>query len=255
MIDRSTRARQDTVRLCLLHGFEVKRGDDVIMLPPCSERVAAFVALHERPLLRSFVSGSLWPESTQDRANASLRSALWRLHQAYPLIGDATNGRLQIAPGVSVDIVEATALARRALDPEDKLSPAEVRTLCTSGEMLPDWYDDWVIIDRERFRQLHIHALETLCERLADAGRFGEAVEAALAAIAAEPLRESGHRQLIRLHLSEGNFHEARRHFQLVRQLLRVQLGTEPSPRLAEMIPHLRGGDGAVTRGEQTHAV
>jgi hypothetical protein len=57
------------------------------------------------------------------------------------------------------------------------------------GDLLPGWYDDCVLLERERVRQLHMHALEALAEKLAAAGRYGEAVPAAYAAVVAEPLR------------------------------------------------------------------
>jgi DNA-binding SARP family transcriptional activator len=224
----------------MLDGFEVRHGDTVVKLPPCAERLVAFVALNRRARLRMFVAGSLWLESSQQRANASLRSTLWRLQQAGCEIVEARNGRLRIAEGVRIDLVEVGALARRALDPEASLSHAEVRCLYGGGDLLPDWYEEWIAIDRERFRQLRVHALEALCERFTAARRFGEAAEAALTVIQTEPLRESGHRALIRMHVAEGNHYEARRHYELTRQLLRTHLGTEPSEELSQIVPLLQ---------------
>ena len=83
--------------------------------------------------------------------------------------------------------------------------PLGLDLLCRAGELLPHWYDDWVVIERERFRQLRLHALDALCESLAAAGRYAAAVEAGRASVAAEPLRESAHRLLIQAHLAEGN--------------------------------------------------
>jgi len=60
-----------------------------------------------------------------------------------------------------------------------------------SSELLPACYDDWVLAERERFRQLRLHALEALCERLTASRRYGEAIDAGLAAVCAESLRES----------------------------------------------------------------
>jgi DNA-binding SARP family transcriptional activator len=68
-----------------------------------------------------------------------------------------------------------------------------------------------------------------LCRELTAARRFGEAVQAGVAAIASEPLRESAHRALIGVHLAEGNVAEAMRRFDACRKLLRTQLGIEPS--------------------------
>jgi two-component SAPR family response regulator len=71
-----------------------------------------------------------------------------------------------------------------------------------SSDLLPDWYDDWMIFEAEEWRQLRLHALEALATGRLPAERFGDAAEAALAAIHAEPLRESARAVLIRIHRS-----------------------------------------------------
>ena len=67
-----------------------------------------------------------------------------------------------------------------------------------STDLLPDWYDDWVVIENEAWRQLRLHALEVLETRLAESGRMGEAIHAAVAVVNMEPLRESAQATLIR---------------------------------------------------------
>jgi DNA-binding SARP family transcriptional activator len=84
-------------------------------------------------------------------------------------------------------------------------------------------------MERERVRQRILHALEALSEWLAAAGRFADAVEAAMLATSAEPLRESAQRALIRAHAAEGNLTEARRSYRSYQDLLRRELGVAPS--------------------------
>ena len=91
--------------------------------------------------------------------------------------------------------------------------------------MLPDWYEDWVAFERERFRQLRAHALESLCDRLTAAGRFGEAIEAGLAAARIEPLRESAQRAIIRVAPRRGERGEALDQYRRFCKLLRNELG------------------------------
>ncbi len=97
------------------------------------------------------------------------------------------------------------------------------------ADLLPGWYDDWVIFERERLRQRMLHALEVLSCRLRATGRYGEAVKAAMDAVAVEPLRESAQRVLAEAHIAEGNYIEARRTFMTYRDLTRRELGVEPS--------------------------
>jgi DNA-binding SARP family transcriptional activator len=226
------------VTLELLDAFELRFDGEPVPLPPSAQRLLALLALHDRPLRRPHVAGTLWLDTPEERASANLRSSLWRLNRPGPKLVEATSLQLRLAPDVRVDVRETAALAHRLIaEPErpdesaTSLDPARL-----TGELLPDWYEDWVLLERERLRQLSLHALEALGERLLAAQKVGEALEAALAAIAMEPLRESSHRLLIRIHLREGNAAEALRHFDFCSRLFREQLGLEPSAQLAELV-------------------
>jgi DNA-binding SARP family transcriptional activator len=234
-------ARDEPVTLALLDAFELRCDGEPVSLPPSAQRLLALLALRERPLLRLHVAGTLWLDTTEERASANLRSSLWRLNRPGPRLVEATSLQLRLAPEVRVDVRETAALAHRLLAASDGADGAEadLDPARLTGELLPDWYDDWVLIERERLRQLSLHALEALGERLLDTAKLGGALEAALAAIAMEPLRESAHRLLIRIHLTEGNAAEAIRQFDLCRGLFREQLGLEPSPQLAQLVANL----------------
>jgi DNA-binding SARP family transcriptional activator len=106
-----------------------------------------------------------------------------------------------------------------------------------SMELLPGWYDDWVIFERDRLRQLRLHALEALTEELIVQGLYARAIETALETIRLEPLRESAHRLAMRIHLEENNVVEAMRHYRAFRDLLREELGIEPSADLQMLLP------------------
>jgi DNA-binding SARP family transcriptional activator len=225
--------------LRLLAGFGVEAAGAEVPLPGSAQRVVAFVALHERPVLRAYVAGTLWLDSPEARAAGNLRSALWRIHLHAPALITADAQALRIGPCVRVDLREAEVQARTELAGASAGIPADALSL----DLLPDWYDDWVLLERERFRQLRLRALESMCTRLAAADRLDEALEAGLLALAGEPLRESAHRALVALHLAEGNAAEALRQFRLCRRLLLEQLGVEPSPRMLELVAGLDAGN------------
>jgi DNA-binding SARP family transcriptional activator len=103
-------------------------------------------------------------------------------------------------------------------------------------DLLPDWPDEgWLTFERENFRQMRMYALEALGERLIAAGRPGEAVAAGLAAVAAEPLRESAHRAVIRAHLAAGNRWAAARQYEQCSRVFREDLGLSPSAELRQL--------------------
>jgi SARP family transcriptional regulator, regulator of embCAB operon len=144
---------------------------------------------------------------------------------------------------VAVDIRHAQALARRLLKPVVIPDPSDhgmAAVAALSVDLLPDWYDDWVLTRAEDWRQLRLHALEALASRLTAVGRWAEAAIAAGAAVQAEPLRESAHAALIQVHLAEGNQSQAVREFARYRALLHAELGLEPTFRLRQLVEDLQ---------------
>lgn len=235
------------MRLALLGPFTVALGGVRVELPPSAQRVLAFLALYDRPLRRAFVAGSLWPETSEARAHANLRSALWRLGRTSHALVEGSPGSVRLGDDVAVDLRETEALARSALEGATD-DAVVVARLARAGDLLPDWYEEWVTLERERHRQLRLRALDALCERLVTAGRFTEAFDAGLASVRGDPLRESAHRALVRMHLAEGNAAEAVRQYELCRRLLREQLGLEPSRLMQELVGTLRPRRLAVAR-------
>lgn len=218
----------------LLGGFRVEHRETPVSLPPSAQRVIAFLALHEGPRWRDVVAGTLWPDAAEASAAASLRSALWRVRQLSPDLVHSDGSRLEITAEVDVDLRRMVTLARGLVgaDPVGET----LRWELLEAELLPGWYDDWVLLERERLNQLRLHALEALAERLAAAGRYGEAVDAGMLAVSGEELRESAHRVVILALLGEGNVASAIRHYRSYAVLLADRLGIEPSPALRGLI-------------------
>jgi DNA-binding SARP family transcriptional activator len=228
--------------VALLGGFGLFCGNVLVRVPRASQRLVAFLALHGGMVRRTAVAGSLWPDASEHHACVNLRQTLARLQRTARKALAASKLELGLADDVRVDVRHARALACRLLDPavtpeQSDLGTAAVAIL--SAELLPDWDDDWVLLEAEDWRQLRLHALEALAGRLAAAGRCGEAAGAACAAVRADPLRESARASLIQVHLAEGNQSEAVREFARYQALLHVDLGLEPTPRLRHLVDGL----------------
>src|SRR3989440_8069788 len=222
----------------LLGGFRLLHAGHVVRMAPGAERLLAFVALHSQPVARLVVAGTLWSEVSERRAYATLRSSLSRLDPVARRALRVDPVAVRLADEVAVDLQHARALAHRLLAPaatsSEDLSLAAIEVL--SRDLLPGWYEDWVLLESEDWRQLRLHALEALADRLTAAGRFGEAAIAARAAIRADSLRESARACLIRVHLAEGNQSEALREFERFSQILRAELGLTPIPQLHRLV-------------------
>jgi DNA-binding SARP family transcriptional activator len=214
-------------------------------LPESSLRLLVHLALRRRPATRRVVAATLWPEVGESRAGGNLRSAMWRLRGAAggTAVAESDGTTLALGPDVAVDLDALAGWADRVVRgspaPADLTVPGDVDAAL---DLLPGWYDDWVIVERERTRTRVLHALEEASRRLSAAGRHAEAVDAAIAAVCAEPLRESAQRTLIRAHLAEGNLVEAQRTFRSYREVLAAELGVDPAPELWQLIVAARIG-------------
>lgn len=226
-------------RVGLLDGFRLLVDGEPVDLPPATQRLVALIALRRRPAQRTSLAGSLWPEATEHEALARLRSALWRLRQRCCVTVEAGSGHVQLLAGTTVDVHELECRAQRLLDPAAPLLPGDDDPAWLRAELLPEWWEEWVVVERERLRQLRLHALEVVAERLTAREEFARAIDVALAAVAVEPLRETPHRLLIRIHLAEGNRSEALRVYDAYRDALTVELGVAPSPRMHDLVASL----------------
>jgi DNA-binding SARP family transcriptional activator len=231
-------------RVTLLDGFSLRSGGrraDATAgdLPRGVQRLVAHLCLSGRPA-RAAIAGHLWPEVPEEQALGSLRSALCRLHKVAPGLVDVSGGALSLAAGVRVDVRELRDWAERVRDPHAGVGDVTLPPAVLRGDLLPGWYDDWVLLERERVRQLRLHALESLALRLVAVGRLADALEVAYEAVRAEPLRESAHRTVVRVHLAEGNLVEAVRAHDRFRELLWEELGVPPSELMARLLRDTR---------------
>jgi DNA-binding SARP family transcriptional activator len=227
------------LRLALLGRFALMRGDLEIEIAAGGQRLVALLALRDRQVTRQYVAGNLWPEYSTERALADLRTTLWRVNQSDERIVTATTARLGLYADIDVDVRRLITFARRLGEAADEPAPIELESIELSElsrDLLPDWYDTWLQDEREELRQTRLHALETLARALSAAGRHAMAIQAALAAIRLEPLRETAHRTLIETHLAEGNWSEALRQFRRCQRLLREELGVEPSESMRRLL-------------------
>jgi DNA-binding SARP family transcriptional activator len=223
----------------LLDGFALDLGSERVaesgVLPRGVQRLVAHLCLAGRPP-RAAVAGHLWPDVPEDHAYGSLRSTLWRLQRFAPGLVEVCGEALSLATDVRVDVRELSDWAHRVSDPRARIDDVAISDPGFGAELLPGWYDDWVLLERERLRQLRLHALETLAARLGAAGRHAAALEAAYAAVQLEPLRESAHRTVVRVHLAEGNVVEAVRAYDAFRALLAQELGVGPTEQMARLV-------------------
>lgn len=236
-MSRGVRSDQPAWSLALMGGFRLERQERPVTLPAGGQRVVAFLAVRAARVPRAFVAGTLWPDRSEERAFANLRSTLWRIRRAADGLVDSDDRTVGLSVELRCDVESVTRSGHQVLqagvDAACDVSPEPERF---GLELLPGWYDDWAVSERERIRQLCLHALEAISASSTARRRYPAAVQAALAAVRLDPLRESARWSLIQAHLAEGNYAQALREYRVFEQLLADELGLHPSMRLSDLI-------------------
>ncbi len=228
--------RASCVQLRLLGRFAVVVDRTPLEVSRTGQRLLTRVALNDGAEDRGVLAGVLWPDHKCSRAQANLRGAVWRLptalHQRL-VLGTRT---LAFDDRWEVDLHAAERLAE-AVEPDSR-PPADGLPAASlfRYDLLPDWDEPWLLMHRERYRQLRLHALEDLARQHLEAGRPFHATDCALLAIASEPLRESAQWLLVRSHLAAGNRAAAWASYERFRRLLADELGVHPGPELTALI-------------------
>lgn len=224
--------------MTLLGSWSLSLAGRPAVLPSSAQRLLVLLALEGRRQRRSYLAGTLWPEVSDDKALARLRSTLWRVRRLAPGILEVDEQTVALV-NVHLDVDELVAVARQlgehSVDPGGLTEAFKI--LVEARELLLGWYDEWVLEQRERLTNLRIYALEGLVDELVTWRRYGEALDAALAAVRLDPFRESTHRAVVRVHLAEGNPASASRAVERYRKMLRAEFGTdELTPHMLELI-------------------
>ncbi len=235
-----------SVMLKLIGGFGLQVDDEPLAVSESSQRLLAYLAL-VGPNERRVIASHLWPDKGEDRARANLRSALWRLttldggaHSIEFIRGN--HSRLELAESVAVD-THATEKLGWSLTRGQQVIGHQVGGFLALGNLLPEWYDDWVLFERERLGQLQLHFLETIAHQLLCAGSATEALDTALRLVALDPLREGSQRVLLTIYCSEGSLGQAQRQLDRYRSLLLDAFGCEPKLSLGRILREIDVAD------------
>lgn len=223
-------------QLQLLGGFRLFNDGCTLVVPVTAAKLLARLALHEHPLPRSRVAGEFWPELPERRAAANLRTTVWRLPKVSRAFLSTTGTTIALADSVEVDLRVARGVVWDLLDRGKPQEPSRVQVELLSRPLLPEWDEDWLVFERERVRQLHIHALERLGQAFLEAGDPLSAVDVGITVLAAEPLRETAHVLVMNAYLASGNRADARRCYDRYRDLLRRELDLEPALNWADVV-------------------
>src|SRR5262245_36876605 len=128
-----------------------------------AQALLAYLALNvNKPLRRERLAGQLWPESEESAARRNLRQALWQVRKGLRSAADSVAaGDLEITFEPGADFwLDTAVLAAASPDATPEALMASLSAY--SGELLPGFYDEWVVLERDRLQGLYDQGLRRL---------------------------------------------------------------------------------------------
>ena len=232
------------IRLYTFGGLRIERDGQPVRLPTHKTRdlLAYLITFRGRPHPRLVLAGVLWPDLPEEKARRRLSDALWRLRRALSECVTADDKTIGLCTGPScwLDVEEFVARSRpqahliQGDGSETTKGPliAHLRDAIAlyQGPFLEGLYHDWVLLERERLHGLYLEVLGQLLKLYKQATDYENALLIAQRLVAAEPLHEAAHRELMRLYHLLGRDAEAVAQYHRCREVLRKELDVAPAP-------------------------
>ena len=210
-----------------------------------NELLALLLLRGNHPHHREKLATMLWSESPPESAAHSFRTTLWRLRQALEPPGVAKGTYLSIThPGEvgfnwqsehAVDVLEFQATLRRCNATNiGTLSDTDLQVIESAlrlyeGELLEGHFDDWIIYERERLRDLFIRGLSYLMQAFMRRQNYEQAIACGRQVLIEDPLRESVHRDLMGSYVEVGQRAEAIKVYEQLSSMLDAELQVAPA--------------------------
>jgi DNA-binding SARP family transcriptional activator len=222
--------------LKLFGDVKLTRGPNCdIALPRKTQMLLAYLASDGgNPIPRDKLAGSIWHDRAEEQARHSLRQCLFSLAKSIsddtaPLV-DADRHLVSLNP----NIVEVDTWRFERLLAENTPDAMRQAVKLYSDDFVAgvsfddETLDIWCAAERTRFRELCYETLAKLSSHYADTAKLDEAIEAGRRLVALDPLREDGHRTLMRLFGRAGRRAEALKQYRHCLDILRTELNVEP---------------------------
>ncbi|HEX7040241.1 MAG TPA: AAA family ATPase [Trueperaceae bacterium] len=220
----------------LLGGFAVARGGASVNIGSrAAQALLAYLALtagarHRRERLAAL----LWPDASDESARQNLRNALWALRKALGeehFLADKISVGLDPGSGYLLDAAE---LARGG-----GVAELEAAVAAYGGELLPGFYEEWVLLERERLRAEFDARMERLVELLLAEGRAHDALRWAERWVAQGQAPEPAYRSLMLARHALGDQAGVANAYRRCVKALEEELGVEPSPETRSLYERL----------------
>jgi predicted ATPase/DNA-binding SARP family transcriptional activator/DNA-binding transcriptional ArsR family regulator len=241
------------LRICLFGGLTLAWG--AIPVPTISgatprSLLAFLVTYRDHPHTRDLLAGTFWPDEPDAIARRRLSQALWQIRRALQATEQGEAHPVLLVEGDTVQFnpalphwldVEQFAVhhSQCAGGGHDAVEHCESCIECYQGDFLAGYYDDWILVERERLREMYLETLERLVQAHKGQNEYERALVYARRLTNEAPWREKAHREVMRLCHLLGQDADALKQYELCREALAEELGVEPSPETAALVTEI----------------
>jgi WD40 repeat protein/basic membrane lipoprotein Med (substrate-binding protein (PBP1-ABC) superfamily)/DNA-binding SARP family transcriptional activator len=239
------------LRIYCLGQFRVQVDGQPVAIPSRpAQSLFAYLALHSGLVhRREKLAGLLWPDSTDENARAYLRQALWHIRKTLETAGVSWKhylriDELQVVFHEQADIfLDTVHLLER--NGEDVWSLADLieRIQLYKGELLPGFYDEWIILCREQLNAAYNQKMRLLLERLECAQKWDDLLYWSECWISFGQVPEPAFRGLMIAHAARGDQSALSAAFHRCEKAFEEDLGLPPPPDLQEICHVLLRGE------------
>jgi len=225
------------LRLTLLGDFQARLepGPPLRLRTRKSQALLAYLALPAgQPHSRDKLAALLWGDRSQPQARGRFRETLFVLRRALARVDPPCLALTGETLALNADSVDVDAGAFERLVRAGDLDSLARAAALYRGDFLEGLafrgtlFEDWLMAERERLRELALESLARLVAQQREAGAAEDAVHTALRLVALDPLQEPVHRSLMRLYTELGRRASALQQYQLCVGTLQRELGIEP---------------------------
>jgi len=230
----------------LLKGIEASKDQELL----------SYLLIHrDRPHSREALAALLWGETSTEKSKKYLRQALWHLHAALNSNNENGTEVLQVehdwlglnpCSNLWTDVADferayagAEGIAGRQLDSE-KAQALKDAVVLYSADLLPGYYQDWILFERERLQNMYLLMLDKLIVYLQFHGAYEVAQGYGATILRYDPARERTHRQLMHLYSLAGDRTSALRQFERCALALKQELGVKPERKTVELYERIK---------------
>ena len=234
--------------------FRVIHNDQPVVEWYGSKGKAIFKYLISRPeqsVAKEVLMELFWPGADPDAARNNLNVAIYSMRKALRntdvefshILYQEDRYLLNPQMELWLDFVTFSELFREAADFEQRgqvqeaISSLHAAELLYQGEFLTeDRYEDWLIPQRQRLRDMYMSLLERLSRYYFEAEAYSMSVTYCRQMLVADSCHEEAHRRLMRCYYRQGQLFLAIRQYHQCVEVLRNELDLEPSAETEQLL-------------------